>query len=83
MSVAGLNALITAAIALAGDDGRVSHGNRIWQNEGGRRCPLEWDDCSQPVFRDLATGDYDYGEQGGPGWDECERECPHGRRRAA
>lgn len=48
-----------------------------WTTDGGRACPIGWDDCSQPVFVDQATGAYDYGEPGGPGHDECENECPH------
>lgn len=74
----GLDSLITAAIRLAGDDNRVSHGARLWQTEGGRRCPLDWDGCSQAVYVDLKTGEYDYGEPGGPGHADCVRHCPHG-----
>lgn len=73
----GLNELITAAMQLAGDD-TVSHGARLWKTEGGRRCPLDWDECSQAVYVDLKTGEYDYGEPGGPGHADCVRRCPHG-----
>lgn len=72
-----LNDLITGAIQLAGDTG-VAHGARIWQSEGGRTCPLGWGGCSQPVFFDLATGEYDYGETGGPGHADCVRNCKNG-----
>ena len=72
-----LNDLITGAIQLAGDSG-VAHGARLWQIEGGRTCPLGWGGCSQPVFVDLATGEHDYGEPGGPGYADCLRNCRHG-----
>lgn len=72
-----LNDLITGAIQLAGDAG-VAHAARLWQNEGGRTCPLGWGGCSQPVFVDLKTGAYDYGEPGGPGHTDCLRNCRHG-----
>jgi hypothetical protein len=73
----GLNELVTAAIQLAGDSA-VSHAARLWQSEGGRGCPLGWGGCSQPVFVDLKTGEYDYGEPGGPGYADCLRNCRHG-----
>lgn len=72
-----LNDLITAAMQLAGQDDRVSHNARLWQSVGGRTCPIGWWDCSQAVFVDVATGNYDYGEPGGPGHAECLRSCPN------
>lgn len=48
-----------------------------WVMEGGRSCPIGWDDCSQPVFRVAGTEHYDYGEPGGPGAENCRTECPH------
>lgn len=74
-----LDELITAAVQLAGTDA-VSHGARLWQSEGGRACPLGWSGCSQPVYVDLKTGEYDYGDAGGPGRADCERHCHHGMR---
>jgi len=73
-----LNELITGAIQLAGDT-LVSHGARLWQSEGGRTCPLGWHDCSQSVYVDIKTGEYDYGEPGGPGHSDCMSHCKHGR----
>jgi hypothetical protein len=73
-----LNELITAAMQLAGTDDAVSHGARLWKTEGGRRCPLDWDNCSQAVYVDLKTGEHDYGEPDGPGHADCVRHCPHG-----
>lgn len=72
-----LDNLITAAVQLAGDDA-VSHGARMWQSEGGRRCPLGWEGCSQAVYVDLKTGEYDYGQFGGPGHADCQKHCKHG-----
>ena len=72
-----LDDLITAAVQLAGDDS-VSHSARLWKSEGGRACPLGWGGCSQPVYLDLKTGEYDYGEPGGPGHEDCVRNCSHG-----
>ncbi len=63
---------------LAGADDAVSHGARLWQMKAARRCPLDWDSCSQAVYVDLKTGEYDYGEPGGPGHADCVRHCPHG-----
>lgn len=76
--VLSLGGLITAAMELAGTTDKVSNGAHLWQQEGGRSCPLGWDDCSQPVYVDLKTGGYDYGEPGGPGHTDCVRHCPHG-----
>jgi hypothetical protein len=73
-----LNDLITAAMQLAGTEDRVSHNARLWQMEGGRACPLGWGRCSQPVYADLKTGEYDYGEPGGPGHADCMANCQHG-----
>ena len=49
-----------------------------WVVEGGRSCPIGWEDCSQPVFRLAGTEHYDYGERGGPGDTHCRSACPHG-----
>ena len=73
-----LSDLITAAVELAGGD-EVAHGGRMWQSEGGRACPLGWGGCSQTVYVDLKTGEYDYGQPGGPGHADCMRHCRHGR----
>jgi hypothetical protein len=48
-----------------------------WITDGARACPIEWGDCSQPVYVDAVSGAYDYGEPGGLAHDECETECPH------
>jgi len=74
-----LNHLINAAMQLAGTDDLISHNARLWQSEGGRACPLGWDDCSQTVYVDVKTGAYDYGQPGGPGHADCVTTCRHGR----
>ncbi len=73
-----LSDLITAAVQLGGADDLVSHEARLWQSVGGRRCPLGWGGCSQSVYRDIKSGEYDYGERGGPGWRDCEDHCKNG-----
>jgi hypothetical protein len=73
-----LDQLITAAMQLAGTENQVSHGARLWQSEGGRTCPIGWEDCSQAVYVDVKTGEYDYGQPGGPGHADCVRTCCHG-----
>lgn len=77
-----LNNLITAAMQLAGTDDQVSHNAQMWQFEGGRACPLGWGRCSQAVYVDVKTGEYDYGQMGGPGHAECVRSCRHGMQQA-
>lgn len=69
-----LQQLIDDATALANPDDTM-HGGRLWRSEGGRACPIGWDHCSQPVFVDVRTGDYDYGERGGPGHASCVATC--------
>ncbi|MNK92717.1 hypothetical protein D3C87_1128490 [compost metagenome] len=73
-----ITALIDAALQL-GDPNNTAYHGRLWQSEGGRSCPIGWEDCSQTVYVDAATGENDYGEPGGPGHADCERHCPHGR----
>lgn len=77
MTVALLEQLIDGARQLAGEEGRL-HKGRIWHFEGGRRCPIDWDGCSQAVYVDLASGEYDYGQPGGPGHADCRENCHHG-----
>ena len=71
-----LQNLIDAALDLADPTG-YAHRGRIWHSEGGRSCPIGWDGCSQTVFVDSRTGEYDYGERGGPGHQSCKETCPH------
>lgn len=73
-----LNNLINAAMQLAESNDQFAHNGRIWQMEGGRTCPIGWHRCSQPVYVDLKTGEYDYGEPGGPGHADCVTNCAHG-----
>jgi hypothetical protein len=49
-----------------------------WVMVGGRSCPKDYPvDCSQPVFMIPLTGEYDYGEPGGPGHQHCSNHCRH------
>ncbi len=54
------------------------HGH-AWEMDGGRACshipkaaPHE---CSQPVYRCARCGAWDYGEPGGPGFQDCMTTC--------
>lgn len=69
--------MISEAIFLAGGDA-IYHKGKLWVSEGGRSCPLGWDDCSQAVYIDQLSGEYDYGEIGGPGHTDCLNNCSHG-----
>ena len=73
-----LNNLITGAMQLAGVDDQISHNARLWQMAGGRACPIGWGGCSQTVYVDIKTGEYDYGQRGGPGHADCVENCRHG-----
>ncbi|CAN7474154.1 hypothetical protein LJR175_003184 [Variovorax sp. LjRoot175] len=78
MSTGVLDALISDARAIAGnDDGRM-HKGWLWKFAGGRACPIGWEDCSQAVFRCARSDDWDYGEPGGPGEADCRENCRHG-----
>ena len=78
-----LDALIADAMVCAGNDIHgVVHNFEFWETDGGRACPIGWDHCSQPVFRHKITGEYDYGEVGGPGHADCKKNCPYGFVRA-
>lgn len=70
--------LIAAAMELAGADDTFSHNARLWQMEGGRACAIGLSECSQPVYVDIKTGEYDYGEPGGPGHAYCMETCRQG-----
>lgn len=72
-----LQHLIAEARAIASNDDAVLFKGRYWVTDGGRACPLQWDDCGQPVFKDRSSDIYDYGEKGGPGDHECKHHCPH------
>lgn len=71
MSLRALEQLVTEARGLAGDHPCQSFGHE-WAEDGGRRCPRGGpDDCCQAVYVCERCGQHDYGEQGGPGWNDC------------
>jgi hypothetical protein len=72
-----LQQLVDDAVMLA-DPSAYAHAGRTWDTEGGRPCPIDWFDCSQPVFVDRVTGAHDYGAAGGPGHAWCRDNCSHG-----
>lgn len=65
--------LVAEAVALAG--GNTCLGGHDWATDGGRRCPHGSEECSQAVYVCRRCGDYDYGEKGGPGWEDCRDGC--------
>jgi len=44
-----------------------------WVTDGGRDCPMGHEDCSQSVYHCLICDVYDYGDPGGPGWEDCKK----------
>ena len=53
--------------------GHVGHD---WRSTGGRACPADLtDSCDQAVYQCARCGDVDYGEEGGPGWLDCDNTC--------
>jgi hypothetical protein len=49
----------------------------LWVMVGGRPCPKELDNCSQTVYQDAWSLQFDYGYFGGPAFKECQ-ECKNG-----
>ena len=85
-----LQRLIASANAEAMPVYACTDGSHHWQSEGGRSCPVDSEDeddgpvdlCSQAVYRCAICGVYDYGERGGPGFNDCATTCRHGHREA-
>ena len=46
--------------------------NPMWVVVGGRPCPEKIYGCSQNVYQDAVSGQFDYGYPGGPSFNECE-----------
>lgn len=69
-----LQHLIAEARALANDHPCETTGH-LWETEGGRRCPRGSENCSQAVYRCARCGEWDYGQPGGPGAQDCARPC--------
>lgn len=51
------------------------HRKHKWRAEGGRACPKFARNlsCSQTVYRCSICGAWDYGDEGGPAYDECAK----------
>ena len=77
-----LNHLIAEATALAGED--LCAAGHNWITLGGRECPHGSSNglsgCSQPVFECARCGAGDYGDKGGPAYQDCATNCTHGHR---
>lgn len=53
-----------------------SEGIHQWVTDGGRGCPkYAYGHCSQAVYMCSVCGEYDYGDKGGPGWNDCFNHC--------
>ena len=52
-------------------------GGHAWEFCGGRACPTYDDvnDCSQAAYQCKRCGVWDYGQEPGPGFDDCLRNC--------
>ena len=49
-------------------------GNHMWVTTGaGRPCPVEFDDCSEQVYRCHICGELDYGGPGSVARLDCEQ----------
>lgn len=58
-------------------------GRHQWVSNGGRACPHNLtDNCSQAAYECSVCGEFDYGEDGGPGEADCEKYCQHRVERA-
>jgi len=55
------------------------YGRHKWEFDGARPCPFGLSGtCSQSVYKCSVCGQFDYGEKGGIGWQECKKSCKHG-----
>ena len=74
-----LGQLIIEARTLAGGAHPCNELGHRWRFAGGRLCTrVDPEGCpnqSQSVFECDVCGDVDYGEPGGPGWNDCEDNC--------
>ena len=71
--LADLLRLVEEAKALAGGEHPCAALGHKWISQGGRHCCA----CggSQSVYECDACGVCDYGEEGGPGWQDCQTYC--------
>lgn len=75
--IASLQSLIKEASMELGSDA-CKVGKHQWEPDGGRACPHDLsNECSQAVYRCAVCGQYDYGENGGPGSRDCANFCKH------
>ena len=71
-----LDHLVAEARSLAND--HPCERAHVWESVGGRGCPRDWDvNCSQTVYQCVRCGEYDYGDNGGPGHKECDNFCQY------
>lgn len=77
-----LHKLVVEAQAIAGAHPCAVFGHQ-WASAGGRLCAHADNGCNHPdarlvsqtVYQCIRCEEYDYGEPGGPGYDDCVRYC--------
>lgn len=78
-----LESLIREAATELGSEA-CANDRHQWASIGGRACPhpqeIGHGRCSQPVYECVTCGATDYGQRGGPGWDDCRDGCTYGGR---
>jgi hypothetical protein len=67
--------LLAEAAVLAGGQHQCAVLGHLWKSAGGRQCPRVTEDhmgkCSQTVYVCASCGLEDYGDPGGPAYEEC------------
>lgn len=76
MSLDSLLKLVTEAQQTCEARTCKSHGH-LWESDGARACPRGGSGCSQSFFVCSRCGMEDYGEEGGPGYEQCYSIAPH------
>ena len=64
-----LQHLIAEAVNLAG--GNTCAAGHDWHSNAARRCPHGAESCSQAAYQCRRCGEFDYGDRGGPGYEDC------------
>lgn len=70
-----LERLIEQGKAIAGYPVSCTSIGHNWVSFGGRECPKGAFRCSQAAYKCERCGEYDYGDDGGPAYQECFVMC--------
>jgi hypothetical protein len=68
-----LHQLIAEAALLGGTN--LCAAGHEWKSTGGRGCACFSHNHSQPTYECVRCGEVDYGDRGGPGYEDCTRHC--------